>query len=71
MWNELGLSIVCDIYKRYSTHYSIRLLAYIAHNQMKYSKKFQQLTNTPKGISCLESNLYIFAHTVPSFHSIL
>ena len=67
MWNELGLFIVCDIYKRYSTHYSIRLLAYIAHNQIKYSNAFKkiptigaiqrvlrrcsQLTNTPKGIS--------------------
>jgi hypothetical protein len=67
MWNELGLSIVCDIYKRYSTHYSIRLLAYIAHNQMKYSNVFKkiqtigaiqcvlrrcsQLAKTPKGIS--------------------
>ena len=67
MWNELGLSIVCDIYKRYSTHYSIRLLAYIDHNQIKYSNAFKkiptigaiqcvlrrcsQLAKTPKGIS--------------------
>ena len=47
MWTELGLSIVCDIYKRFSSHHSIRMMSYIAHNQMKYSNQFHKIRKIP------------------------
>ena len=52
MWNELGLSIVCDIYKRFSSHHSIRMMSYIAHNQMKYSNQFCKIP-TIGAIQCV------------------
>lgn len=52
MWTELGLAIVCDIYKRLSSHHSIRMMSYITNNQMKYSNQFRKIP-TIGAIQCI------------------
>lgn len=52
MWNELGISIICDIQTIFESSFNTNDVIYFAHNQMKYSNQFCKIP-TIGAIQCV------------------